>query len=207
MLPFDTLFQFLIVAMVLTVVPGQDNLMLVGYGLTRGRTAACVFGLGCALGCLTHTLWVVLGLAALLETFPAVLWGLKMAGAVYLLYLASNVLRDKKDVSAAEIDIRTEPLINYLQRGFIANALNPKVTLFFLALLPQFADAELGSVELQIVQLGLLFSLQTVLVFSLIAVFSEAVFSRLKSQPAIFGHLDTLAALVFVLLAAALVFG
>lgn len=205
MLPIEALLPFLAASFFLTLAPGPDNLMVISYGLARGRKAAITFGLGCALGCATHTLWVVLGLAAVLKASPTALWSMKAVGAVYLLYLAQDLLRHGVDVLPAKLANEPEPLKRYLLRGFVANAINPKVTLFFLALLPQFVDAEVGNIAWQTIQLGLLFAAQTVLLFSLIAVFAGAVSERLEARPAISGHLSTVAALVFVLLAMALV--
>jgi threonine/homoserine/homoserine lactone efflux protein len=165
------------------------------------------------LGCLSHTLWVGLGVAALLAASPVAILLLKVIGATYLLYLAFSILRTRVSGQAASFSqpnqaanevASAEPATSYLLKGFVANAINPKVALFFLALLPQFVNPSLGAAGWQIAQLGVIFTLQTILLFGLLGLFAGSISERLKSSPSISRHLDTLAAMVFILLALAL---
>jgi threonine/homoserine/homoserine lactone efflux protein len=212
MLPLDILLPFLAVSFALTLAPGPDSVMVISLGIARGRIAAIAFGVGCALGCLVHTVWVALGAAALLSASPAALLAFKGLGAAYLLYLAFSILRARAGGQLASLDqqddvIASESAVSYLLKGFMANAINPKVALFFLALLPPFVDPNTGSAGWQVAQLGLLFAVQTIAVFGLLGLFAGSMAQRLKRYPAISGSLDCLAVWVFVLLALTLVVG
>src|SRR5690606_11449211 len=135
----DTLPAFLAISFVVTLAPGPDNLMVLGQSLARGRLAGFGLALGCALGCFTHTPWAAVGVSAALASSPAAFLVLKLAGAAWLAWLGWQALRN---AAAARLETAAarpaEPWLRYLRRGFIANAINPKVALFFLAFLPQF---------------------------------------------------------------------
>ncbi len=207
MLPADHLLAFLAIAVAITFAPGPDNLMVLGQSLARGRMAGFGVTLGCALGCFTHTLWATLGVSVALAQSPRVFLALKLAGAAYLLWLGIQALRH-----AAAARIRdeggapAEPWLRYLRRGFIANAINPKVALFFLAFLPQFARPEYGSISTQMVLLGAIFAVQTVLVFGAIALAAGSVGRALKRHPAAGTWLDRAAGFIFIGLALRLAF-
>ncbi|HNQ58437.1 MAG TPA: LysE family translocator, partial [Candidatus Desulfobacillus denitrificans] len=133
---------FLAAAALITLAPGPDNLSVLSLGLSRGRRAGIGFGLGCALGCFIHTLLATLGVTALIAASDTAFTLLKLAGAAYLVWLGIGALRSPgatlaADAGAAPAD---DPMRPYLMRGFVANAINPKVALFFLAFLPQFVD-------------------------------------------------------------------
>jgi len=201
MLPLDTLLAFLAVSIAITCTPGPDNLMVLGQSLARGRLAGFGVAVGCALGCFTHTLWAAIGISAAIAASPQLFFGLKLAGAAYLAWLGVQALRNAAAVRPTAAAGGSEPWLRYLRRGFIANAINPKVALFFLAFLPQFSQPELGSVALQTVQLGLAFALQTVLVFGAIAFAAGAIGRALARRPAAGAWLDRLAGLIFIGLA------
>lgn len=173
-------FGFLFAAFLVTLAPGPDNLAVLSLGLSRGRRAGIGFGLGCALGCFTHTLWVSLGISAALAASDAVFTALKLAGALYLVWLGWQALKSPgaKFAAAPRVADAT-PLVVYLRRGFIANAINPKVALFFLAFLPQFVPAVSGHAAADSALLGLMFAAQTVIVFGLIGWFAGTIGDRL----------------------------
>lgn len=167
------LLGFLLAAVLVTLAPGPDNLSVLGLGMARGRRAGIGFGLGCALGCFTHTLWASLGISAVLATSETAFTALKLAGAAYLCWLGWQALRSPgaKFESGASVADAT-PFAVYLRRGFVANAINPKVALFFLAFLPQFVTADSAHVAAQSALLGLVFAVQTVVVFGLLGWFA-----------------------------------
>ncbi len=202
MLSLDTLLAFLAISVVITLAPGPDNLMVLGQSLARGRSAGFGVAVGCALGCFTHTLWAAIGVSAAIASSPNVFLGLKLAGAAYLAWLGFQALRN---AAAPRIEATNaqpaEPWLRYLRRGFIANAINPKVALFFLAFLPQFARAEAGGLSLQMVQLGVVFALQTTVVFGAIALAAGSVGRALARRPAAGAWLDRIAGLIFIGLA------
>jgi threonine/homoserine/homoserine lactone efflux protein len=159
--------------------------------------------IGLCTGLLVHTAAVAIGLAALFATSAVAYNLLKVAGAIYLLYLAWQALRagasqsfDKEGPGLSRRDL-------YL-RGVIMNITNPKVAIFFMAFLPQFADPELGSLELQLTILGVVFIFAALCSFSMIAWLSGHLGSWMRRSDRAQSILNRIAALVFVTLAARL---
>lgn len=163
MLPLETLGAFFVTAIVMGLAPGPDNIFVLTQSALYGFRAGIMTTLGLMTGLFGHTAAVALGVAALFQTSEMAFMVLKCAGAAYLLYLAW--LSFRSGASRAWLEQSTFPGYWALyRRGVIMNITNPKVTLFFLAFLPQFAKPELGNVPLQIVTLGLLFQLATLAV-------------------------------------------
>lgn len=196
----DQLLPFLATAMLITLAPGPDNLMVLSLGIANGRKPGMLFGLGCALGCIHHTVLAALGVSALLAASPTAFTLLRLAGGAYLIYLGQQALRSGGTRFAAGSATASQPYRRYLIRGILASAINPKVVLFFLAFLPQFVVPARGQPGLQIALLGGLFTLQGALLFSLLGYFSGAVGQWLKQSPRIGQWLDRLAGMVFILL-------
>ena len=190
---------FLAAAMLVTLSPGPDNLMVLGLGMSRGRRQGMVFGLGCALGCLNHTLLAVLGISALIAASDWAFLGLKLCGGIYLLWLGVQALRSQGGVAPTAGEMaRAEPLWPLFLRGLVANAINPKVVLFFLAFLPQFIDAGRGDVAWQTAQLGVIFTLQGMVLFGAIGYFSGWLGQGLARSSGAGRWLDRLAGGVFI---------
>ncbi len=200
----DTLLAFLGISILITLAPGPDNLMVVGQSLARGRRAGLAFGLGCASGCLTHIAWATLGVAALVRASAGLFTAFKLAGAAWLLWLGIQALRSGGTLAPAA-GTPPRPWQRDLARGFVANALNPKVGLFFLAFLPQFADPARGSLSLQMLILGLVFAAQTVVIFGGMAFAAGSIGRLLARRPRLGPWLDRLCGLLFIGLAARLV--
>lgn len=196
----DTLLAFLGISVLITLAPGPDNLMVIGQSLSRGRRAGLAFGLGCAAGCLTHIAWATLGIAALVRASAGLFLAIKLAGAAYLLWLGIQALRSGGGFRPAT-GTPAQPWQRDLRRGFVANALNPKVALFFLAFLPQFADPARGSVSLQMLVLGLVFAAQTSLIFGTMACAAGHIGQLLAQRPSIGPWLDRLCGILFIGLA------
>ena len=130
--------SFLAAAVLLTLAPGPDNLLVLALGMARGSRAGVAFGLGCALGCLNHTLLAALGVSALIAASPFWFNLLHWLGGAYLLWLGWQALRSSGVALMRPLaDAEARPW-QLFRRGLLANALNPKVVLFFLAFLPQF---------------------------------------------------------------------
>jgi threonine/homoserine/homoserine lactone efflux protein len=160
------------------------------------------FGLGCALGCFMHTLWATLGIGAVVMASEGTFTVLKMAGAAYLVYIGVMTWRFAGKATLIKLDDGSaEPMTAHLRRGFIANVINPKVALFFIAFLPQFADPGRGPVWLQMVLLGALFAVQTVLIFGSLGWFAGGIGARLARQPGLAVWLDRCAGTIFFALA------
>lgn len=191
---------FLLAAMLVTLAPGPDNLMVLGLGMARGRRQGVAFGLGCALGCLNHTLLAALGVSALIAASAVAFTALKIAGGLYLLWLGVQSIRNARASQPSRHAVSDERAARLFIKGLVANAINPKVILFFLAFLPQFVDATRGGAGGQIAQFGLIFTLQTAAIFGAIGWFAGAVGERLARRPAIGAWLDRVAGGIFVLL-------
>ena len=202
MIPIEVLLAFLAASALITIAPGPDNLMVLSVGISRGRMAGIGFGLGCALGCFMHTLWATLGIGAVVMASEGTFTVLKMAGAAYLVYIGVMTWRFAGKATLIKLDDGSaEPMTAHLRRGFIANVINPKVALFFIAFLPQFADPGRGPVWLQMVLLGALFAVQTVLIFGSLGWFAGGIGARLARQPALALWLDRCAGTIFFALA------
>jgi len=202
MISAEVLLAFLAASALVTIAPGPDNLMVLSVGISRGRAAGIGFGLGCALGCFTHTLWATLGIGAVVLASEATFTTLKMAGAAYLVYIGLMAWRYAGKMALVQIDQgAAEPIGVHLRRGFIANVINPKVALFFIAFLPQFVDQTRGAVWPQMLLLGALFAAQTVLIFGSLGWFAGSIGARLQRQPRLAVWLDRCAAAIFIGLA------
>jgi threonine/homoserine/homoserine lactone efflux protein len=207
MLPIDSLAAFLAISVAVTLAPGPDNLMVLGQSLARGRAAGFGIALGCALGCFTHTLWATLGVSALLLASPNAFFALKLAGALYLVWLGVQAWTSGAAAAAGRDETTVLPWRRYVARGFVANAVNPKVALFFLAFLPQFARPGLGPTVPQLLVLGAVFAAQTVVVFGAIAFAAGAVGRLLARRPRLAPWLDRVAGVIFIGLAVHLLLG
>ena len=133
---------FLAAALLITVSPGPDNLMVLGMGMSRGRRQGMVFGLGCALGCLSHTILATLGVSALIAASPTAFTALKIIGGLYLIWLGIGALRSRGGAKVDGSNIPDESLLRLFGKGLFANAINPKVVLFFLSFLGRTGRTE-----------------------------------------------------------------
>ena len=177
----DTLFAFFGVSLLLGITPGPDNLFVLVQSAQRGWRAGMAVVVGLCAGLVVHTAAVALGLAALFAASATAFTVLKYLGAAYLAWLAWQSLRPRPEAmqNAADPDRAPSPserpaasAWRMVGRGMVMNLTNPKVLIFFLAFLPQFANPALGNVAPQIMLLGVVFMLATLLVFGAIAVFS-----------------------------------
>ena len=201
----DTLMAFFCVAVVLALTPGPDNLFVLVQSAQRGWRLGLAVVLGLCLGIVGHTAAVALGLAAVLAASSTAFAVLKYCGAAYLAYLAWQALRARPAVAtdATEGTPAAQPPSGWrmVGRGVVMNLTNPKVLIFFLAFLPQFADPARGSIAVQIMVLGLVFILATGLVFGAIACFSGVFGTLLQRSARAQTVLNRTAGLVFLGLA------
>jgi threonine/homoserine/homoserine lactone efflux protein len=198
LLTLPQLYGFLVVAVLLTLAPGPDNLLVLSLGMARGRKAGVAFGLGCALGCLNHTLLAALGVSALIAASPVAFVGLKISGGLYLIWLGMQAIRNARPASMSTAPEESPGKL--FVKGLLANAINPKVILFFLAFLPQFVDPMRDHAGWQMVQLGLVFTGETMIVFTAIGWFAGRLGERLARSPAMGAWLDRVAGGIFVTL-------
>lgn len=204
MLDPTQIVTFLVAAGLITLAPGPDNLMVLGLGLSRGRREGVAFGLGCAGGCLSHTVLAALGVSALIAASPALFTALRIAGGLYLLWLGVGALRGGRIARKAASG--SEGAGRLFVKGLMANAVNPKVILFFLAFLPQFVDAGKGHVAGQFLLLGVIFTIQAAAQFAAIGWFAGFFGRWLAARPSAEVWLDRLAGGVFLLFGLRLIF-
>ena len=200
MLPPEVALSFFGVAVLLALSPGPDNLFVLTQSVLWGKAAGLWVVLGLCTGVLGHTVAVSVGLAAVFAATPTAFLAVKLAGAAYLLYLAWGALRAGQASLAGEKPPRQTGMQLY-RRGIIMSLTNPKVTIFFLAFLPQFASPARGAIGLQMLMLGALFMLAAFVVFSMLAIFSGSVGERLQRSPGVQRWLNRAAGLVFIGLA------
>ncbi len=200
MIPFETLTLFSIASLALALAPGPDNIFVLTQSALHGPRAGLMITLGLCTGLLVHTATVALGVAAIFQTSAAAFTLLKMIGAAYLLYLAWQAWRAGV-LTATESASSSLPTRKLYSRGIIMNITNPKVAIFFLAFLPQFADPSRGSVTMQLLQFGALFIIATLLVFGAIALSAGYLGDRLKRSQRAQILMHRIAATVFAALA------
>ena len=156
--------QFLITSLIVVLIPGTGVIYTVSTGLTQGKKASLYVALGCTLGIVPHLLATILGLAALMHTSAVAFQLLKWAGVVYLFYVAWGTWRDKSAFQLDDNPSRTHAL-GLIIKAILMNVLNPKLTIFFLAFLPQFIPANSTHVLAPMLLLSAIFMLMTLAVF------------------------------------------
>ena len=165
----STFLYFLIASMLLTIAPGPDIMYLLAKSLADGARSGISLALGLTTGLIFHTSLVIIGVAAIIQQSPLAFAILKYTGAAYLLYLAWGAFHAQGNLKLNAVN-KSGSYFKLYRRGVIMNVLNPKVLLFFLAFLPQFVNLNSDSVSLQIAFLGFIFGLQTLVIFSLVAI-------------------------------------
>ena len=190
---------FMIASALLTIAPGPDIIYVLTRGITQGRRAGFAAALGFATGVIFHTAFAALGIAAVIKSSEFAFSLVRYAGAAYLVYLGIRTLMSRSAFQLSS-DHSSLALWTVYKQSVIGNVLNPKVTLFFLSFLPQFINLSAGHVELQMVLLGAIFMLQTVVIFGAIALFSGAVGDKLRSNTVIADRLNIFAGVIFMAL-------
>jgi len=199
-IPIETVLIFFAASTALAIVPGPDNVFVLTQSALHGRKAGLLVTLGLCSGLFVHTAAVSLGVATIFQASTLAFNLLKIVGALYLLYLALQAFR----AGAADLEQSAENEVSARQlylRGVIMNITNPKVAIFFLAFLPQFADPARGSITVQMLLFGGLFMIATLLIFGLIAWTSGLLGDWLKNSSNAQKMLNKMAGTVFVALA------
>ncbi|MGP9023161.1 LysE family translocator [Streptomyces sp. BR1] len=194
---------FLLTTLAVVATPGTGVLYTLSAGLSHGRRASVVAALACTLGVLPHLLATVTGLAALLRTSPVAYDVVKYAGVGYLLYMAWATLRDK-DALAVETGDEPRPTSQVIASGILVNLLNPKLTMFFVAFLPQFVPAdEPGSLQAML-RLSAVFMALTFAVFAAYGMCAASVRDHVLARPKVMTGLRRVFAVGFLGLGARL---
>ncbi|MDG4863420.1 LysE family translocator [Streptomyces sp. T-3] len=197
--------EFLLTSLIMVVTPGTGALYTIAAGLARGTRASMVAAIGCTLGVVPHMLAAITGLAALLHTSALAFQILKYAGVAYLLYMAVSTFRDKGSLTVEQES--TPPSAGkVIVSGVLINLLNPKLTLFFFAFLPQFVDPGASYALLHMVELSLVFMLLTFIVFAAYGRFAAAMRGHVISRPKVLTWMRRIFAGAFAALGAKLAF-
>jgi len=190
---------FLLTTLVVVATPGAGALFTIGAGLGRGRRASLVAAVGCTIGIVPHLVAAATGLAALMHASALAFQGLKYAGVAYLLFLAWTTLRDK---GALGVDaVEPSSAWRTIRQAVLLNLLNPKLTIFFVAFLPQFVHPDGPSALWHMLGLSAVFMLVTLVVFAGYGVFAAAMRTRVLARPRVLAWLRRSFAGSYVLLA------
>jgi threonine/homoserine/homoserine lactone efflux protein len=200
--PFVSL-EFLITSFVVVVSPGTGVLYTLAVGLSRGSRASIVAAFGCTLGIVPHMAAAILGLAALLHTSALAFQTFKYVGVAYLFYMAWQALREH---GALKVEQETGPrsAVRITITGILINILNPKLSIFFLAFLPQFVSVDETHPLSRMLVLSGIFMLMTFVVFVGYGLFAAAIRDRVISRPRVLTWMRRSFAAAFVALGAKL---
>ena len=177
-------WEFLLTSLVVVASPGTGVVITLAAALSHGRRAAVVAAFGCTLGILPHMLAAITGLAALLHASALAFEAVRWAGIAYLLWMAWSSLRVDGPL-AIRADAAPRRDREVIPAAILANLLNPKLSIFFLAFLPQFIAAEEAAPLVRMLALSLVFMLMTFVVFAIYGVFAAAVRRHIVSRPSV----------------------
>ena len=194
---------FLLTTLVVVASPGTGVVYTLAAGLSRGARASVVAAFGCTLGILPHLAAAMLGLAAVLHASALAFDLVKYAGVAYLLFMAWSSLRETGALQVAGADDRRST-VRVIGDGILINILNPKLSIFFVAFLPQFVDAQEARPLLRMAELSGVFMLMTFAVFAGYGVFAAAMRDRVLGRPRVMTWLRRSFAAAFAGLAAKL---
>lgn len=196
--------EFLIVALVVVATPGTGMIYTVAAGLARGGKASVVAAFGCTLGIVPHMLAAITGLAALLHASALAFDIVKYAGVVYLLWMAWQTWCDKGALSLTAGGSARQGFLAVTVEAVAINLLNPKLSIFFFAFLPQFVAADAPGAVGQMLAMSAVFMAMTFAVFALYGLFAAAVRDRILTRPAVLAWMRRGFAATFALLGAKL---
>lgn len=197
------LIAFLIASVLLTLSPGPDIIYVLVKSMADGKKAGIILSLGLVSGILVHTTLVAFGVAALINQSELLFTLVQLLGAGYLLYIAFSIYRSEASFSL-KAQSTTYSSKNLLKRGFLMNVLNPKVSIFFLAFFPNFVWNTSAYVEIKLYVLGLVFMLQALLIFSLVAFSAGKIANYIQQNERVLKIVKWVQIAVFVLIAFAL---
>jgi len=200
----ETIIAFVTASVVLSLVPGPDNIFVMSHSALKGWRIGFYITLGLCTGLIGHTVLIAIGVSVIFQTSAIAFNGLKIIGAFYLLYLAWLSVQNKElNLGGTDKDSTNR---SYYFTGVVMNLTNPKVALFFLVFLPQFVNTSNDNVSIQIFLLGLLFILSALCVFTSIAYLASFLEDVLKKSKTVNKNLNILAALIYFALAINLFF-
>jgi len=190
--------MFIAASFLLCLAPGPDNIYVLTQGMTKSKKAAIITTLGLTSGLIIHTSAAAFGISVIFQTSEIAFNIVKYIGAAYLIYIAYQAFKYRNEPLDLSVQNSSSELKKLYVKGFIMNILNPKVSIFFLAFLPQFVTPVNGNIPLQMITLGLVFMLMTIVVFSSIGVAGNMLSSKLLEKPNIVKYMNILTSFVLV---------
>lgn len=198
-------WSFLLTSLIVVASPGTGVLYTLAVALTRGSRASVAAAFGCTLGIVPQMIAAMLGLAAILHTSAMAFAALKWGGVVYLLYMAWQALRERGAL-AVDTGIKPRSSRRVIVTAILINILNPKLSIFFLAFLPQFIAVDEPHPLARMIELSLVFMAMTFAVFAVYGLFAASVRDRVITRPKVMAWLRRSFAAGFALLGARLAF-
>jgi threonine/homoserine/homoserine lactone efflux protein len=197
--------EFLVTSLIVIVSPGTGVLYTLATGLSRGSRASVVAAFGCTIGIVPHMAAAIMGLAALLHTSALAFETFKYLGVAYLLYMAWNTLRERGTLRV-EKEVGTRSSAQVTVMAILINILNPKLSIFFLAFLPQFVSVDESNPLARMLLLSAVFMLMTFVVFVGYGLFAVSIRDHVISRPRVLTWMRRTFAAAFVALGARLAF-
>ena len=197
--------EFLVTSLIVIVSPGTGVLYTLAAGLSRGSRASIVAAFGCTIGILPHMAAAIMGLAALLHTSAVAFQTFKYLGVAYLLYMAWTTLSERGPLKV-ESKVDSRSAVQVTVTAILINVLNPKLSIFFLAFLPQFVRADEASPVSRMLALSAVFMLMTFVVFVAYGLFAASIRDHVISRPQVLTWLRRTFAAAFAALGAKLAF-
>lgn len=195
------LVEFILASVILTLMPGPDILFVITQSVSQGKKSGIIFALGLCTGLIAHTAAAAFGISIILYNSAILFSILKYLGAAYLIYLGiMAIINRKKEVFDLDLSNKKQTKRLY-SRGILMNILNPKVSLFFLAFFPQFVSADAAmKVSVQMLILGVIFMIQAIIIFTLVAILADKLAHRLVKNPKISKTVAWVKASVFLII-------
>nr|WP_298001962.1 LysE family translocator [uncultured Flavobacterium sp.] len=197
----ETVISFFFASLALTIAPGPDVIYVLSTSIAKGKNYGIAAAIGLSSGLLFHTTLLAFGISAIIIKSPMLFKGIKIFGALYLLWLAYSVLKSEASFQLKSQKITIDKPWKNIFKGLLMNILNPKVMLFFLALFPTFINSHAGNIKLQVYTLGTISFVQAFTVFCLYAVLAASLTKFLRESTLFNLILKWLQIVVFVTLA------
>lgn len=194
----DVLLTFVSAVCLLAISPGPDNIFVLMQSVVHGRKFGLATVAGLMTGCIIHTTLVAFGVSAIIKKSDSIFFAIKTLGASYLLYLAFRVIKSSGDILLDSKNVKRKTSAQLFLTGFLMNVLNPKVTIFFLALFPGFLFSDGLSEVIQFYILGGLFIVASLIIFSSIAILGGNISKRIQENRNIGVVLKWLQVIVFI---------
>lgn len=205
-LDITILFSFVGATTLLAISPGPDNIYVLIQSITNGVKHGIATVLGLISGCIVHTSLVAFGASVIIKQNETLFYSLKIFGATYLIFLAYKVFKSDNTISISSKEVSKKSTAQLFKQGFIMNVLNPKVSIFFLALFPGFLFSQSMSTMNQFFILGFVFMGVSLVIFSLIAILAGSISIYLNKNSKVGTVLKWLQIIVFLGIAVFILF-